>query len=191
LRFDFNSGRTALKGVETVNSGQGPVGLVQVPGPTGTVPRPGVSTSTYARRIVRDYAEQDACNRQLGLAEEAVLESERNALIAGGRADLAELILHVAKVEGDGAGYDVKSYTLVGEEKFIEVKTTRGDRATAFYLSSNEARFVADHMDHYYLYRVFEFDQTTSSGKVFVHRGDLQMGFALLPIQFKFLPAFD
>ena len=107
------------------------------------------------------------------------------------RADLAELVLHVAKVEGDGAAYDIKSYTLDGEEKFIEVKTTRGDKSAAFYLSSNEARFAADHTDSCYLYRVFEFDQTTSSGKVFVHHGDFQAGFSILPTQFRALPAFD
>ena len=65
------------------------------------------------------------------------------------------------------------------------------DKSSAFYLSSNEARFAADHPDRYYLYRVFEFDQTTSSGKVFVHRGALQGNFSILPTQFKALPAFD
>ena len=171
---------------------QVPPGLVEVTGPSGSPVRPGVSTSRYAKRIVRDYAEQDARNRRLGLAgEEAVLESERNALIASGRADLAELIFHVAKVEGDGAGYDIRSYTPTGELKFIEVKTTRGDKSTAFYLSSNEERFAAEHPDSFYLHRVFEFDQVTSSGKVFVHRGDLKAGFALSPIQFKAQPSFD
>jgi len=74
-----------------------------------------------------------------------VVESERNALIKCGRSDLAEMVRHVAKLEGDGAGYDIKSYTPEGEEKFIDVKTTQGDRSTAFYLSSNEVRFAADH----------------------------------------------
>lgn len=188
LRYEVSAGPG--RGIE--DSVQRPVGLVRVPGPTGMPGRHGASTSIYTRRIVRDYAEQDARNRELGLAgEEAVLESERSALIAGRRADLAELVLHIAKVEGDGAGYDIKSYTVEGEEKFIEFKTTRGDKNTAIYLSSNEARFAADHADCYYLYRVFEFDQNTSSGKVFVHRGDLQASFSIFPTQFKALPAFD
>ena len=91
----------------------------------------------------------------------------------------------------DGAGYDIKSYTLNGEEKFIEVKTTQGEKGTAFYLSSHETRFATDHADRFYLYRVFEFDHTTSAGKVFVHRGDLGRSFAVSPIQFKVSPAFD
>jgi hypothetical protein len=69
----------------------------------------------------------------LGLAgEEAVLQTERTALIAGGRPGLTKLISHVSKIEGDGAGYDIKSFTLEGEDKFIEVKTTRGDMEPSF-----------------------------------------------------------
>jgi len=177
--------------METPAARQRPAGLVHVPGPTGKSSRPGVSTGTYKRRIVRDYAEQDARNRSLGLAgERAVLLSEELALIAGGRADLAEKIVHVAKIEGDGAGYDIKSYTVEGEEKFIEVKTTRGDRSTAVFFSSNEARFAADHVEDYYLYRVFEFDEATLSGKVFVHHGELEQHFSIVPTHFKAVPAF-
>src|SRR5215467_424001 len=104
-----------------------------VPGPSGTLRRVGVSTNSYSKRISQNYATQDARNRQLGLAgEEAVLVAERMSLIAAGRGGLADRVVHVAKLEGDGAGYDIKSYTLGGEEKFIEVKTTRGDKRTAF-----------------------------------------------------------
>ena len=160
--------------VRSLDTGRRPSGLLLVPGPSGTQPRRGLSTSSYLRRIIRDYAAQDARNRHLGMAgEQAVVESERNALIKCGRSDLAEMVRHVAKLEGDGAGYDIKSYTPEGEEKFIDVKTTQGDRSTAFYLSSNEVRFAADHADSCYLYRAFEFDQTTSSGKVFVYSREL------------------
>ena len=70
-----------------------PAGLVQVPDPSAAPSRSGLSTSSDLRRIIRDYAEQDARNRHLGLAgEQAVMESERSALIACGRSDLAELI---------------------------------------------------------------------------------------------------
>jgi hypothetical protein len=72
-------------------------GLERLPGPARSPSRSGVNTSTYQRRILRDYAEQDARNRKLGLVgERAVVESERILLICGGRADLAERILHVA-----------------------------------------------------------------------------------------------
>jgi hypothetical protein len=116
-------------------------------------------------------------------------KSERVALRAVGRNDLAEMVVHVAKVEGDGAGYDIRSYTLGGEQKFIEVKTTRGGEQTPFYVSSTEARFAAEHVHCYYLYRVFEFDRHTSSGKFFISKGDLCARFSLEPLQFKVVPA--
>jgi len=90
--------------------------------------------------------------------------------------------VHVATVEGDGAGYDIKSYTPDGEQKFIEVKTTRGGEQTPFYVSSAEARFAAEHGHCYYLYRVFEFDEGTSSGKFFISKGDLCTNFSLEPL---------
>ena len=60
----------------------------------------GVCTATYKSVPSRDYAQQDARNRQLGLAGEAsVIESERRSLVAAGRPDLAGRIVHVAKIE--------------------------------------------------------------------------------------------
>lgn len=125
-------------------------------------------------------------NRKLGLAGEiAVLESEKRLLIAAGREDLANRIIHVSVLEGDGAGYDIKSYGESGQEKYIEVKTTRGDQNTAFYVSSNEVAFAADHADSYFLYRIFDFDETAGAGKYFVQRGAVDRAFQLIAVQFK------
>jgi len=78
-------------------------GLIQVAPPAGIARRSGLSTDKYLKQPPRDYTEQDEKNRKLGLAgEEAVIESERLALRAAGRSDLAEMVVHVAKVEGDG-----------------------------------------------------------------------------------------
>jgi len=160
--------------------------LVEVAVPTSSARQVGLKTAEYIARPQHDYAEQDARNRRLGLAgEEAVLQREKATLRAAGRNDLAEMVTHVAKVEGDGAGYDIKSYTLNGEQTFIEVKTTRGGVQTPFYLSRLEAGFSREHADCYYLYRVFEFDEGASSGKYFVTKGDLSVNFCLEPLQYK------
>lgn len=143
-------------------------------------------TPVYSGRTQFDHAEQDAKNRRLGRAGEfAVLESERQSLLKLGRPDLADRLLHVARVEGDGAGYDIKSFTPEGEEKFIEVKTTRSGAQTPFYVSLHEVRFAADHAERYYLYRVFEFDEATAGGKMFLLRGDLSQLFSLTAVQFR------
>src|SRR6516165_2283374 len=139
-----------------------------------------------AAKAAGNHAEQDTRNRRLGFAGElAVIESEKASLISAGRQDLADRLVHVAKVEGDGAGYDIRSFTPEGEEKFIEVKTTKAGASTPFYVSLHEVQFAADHTDKYYLYRVFDFDETNVSGKMFIQRGQLPDYFLLTPIQFK------
>lgn len=127
LRMNLTYEGQPLSALEMLQEEEIRGALIEVPGPTGQPSRRGVSTRNYSRRIVRDYAEQDARNRRLGLAgEEAILEVERAALVKSGRSDLAKQIVHVAKVEGDGAGYDIKSFTVEGKEKYIEVKNDSG-----------------------------------------------------------------
>jgi Domain of unknown function (DUF3427) len=70
--------------------------------------RLGTTTRTFRAQKAADYAQVDAMNRALGHAGEClVLEYERHTLTQHGRPDLAQRIRHIAKMEGDGAGYDV------------------------------------------------------------------------------------
>ena len=46
--------------------------------------------------------------------------------------------MHLAVVEGDSAGYDVRSFNVDGTERHIEVKTTGGPATNAFFISPNE-----------------------------------------------------
>jgi Domain of unknown function (DUF3883) len=87
-----------------------------------------------------------------------VIRRERRLLIEGGRFDLAGRVRHVSVVEGDGAGYDVGSFTLGGEPKYIEVKTTRGSAETLFFVTANEVAFSEAHPDQFFLYRVYHYD---------------------------------
>jgi hypothetical protein len=89
----------------------------------------------------------------------------------------------VSRIEGDCAGYDVRSYTANGDVKFIEVKTTRGSATTAFFLSANEVAFAAAHSENCYLYRVFEFEEGT--GNAYVQRGSVSDSYPLIPVVFK------
>ena len=74
---------------------------------------------------------------------------------------------------GYGAGYDVKSFSLDGSAKFIEVKTTRDDGETPFYVSTNEIEFSKRHAPQYLLYRIYPFDTAVRSGHFYVKRGAL------------------
>ncbi|WP_340118705.1 DUF3883 domain-containing protein [Pelagibius sp. 7325] len=107
-----------------------------------------------------DPVARDFRNRQLGKAgEEFVLEVERRQLITFNRADLARKVRWVAAEDGDGAGYDVLSFTAEGRERLIEVKTTNGSARTPFFLTRNEREVAEARADAWRLYRVHLFAQ--------------------------------
>ena len=69
-----------------------------------------------------DVAGRDERNRALGRAgEERVVAHERSALKVAGRDDLARKVRWISEVDGDGAGYDIASFTPDGQERLIEV----------------------------------------------------------------------
>ena len=160
-------------------------GLLEVPPPPPAV-RKGVSTPQFKGHQNTDYAEKDAANHALGsMAEKVVLAAEKKRLLGLGLTDLAAKVAHVSQTEGDGAGYDIRSYEADGTVRYIEVKATRGGISTAFYMSINEAKFSELHAGHYYLYRVFEFDPATRRGKTFVVNGDARKQLQFEPISFR------
>ena len=112
------------------------------------------------RRLLRkfDPAERDLRNRSLGKAGEAlVVEIERRQLRDAERSDLAEKVKWIAADDGDGAGYDVLSFTQSGSLRLIEVKTTNGSARTPFFLSRNECVVAAERPSEWQIYRVYEF----------------------------------
>jgi hypothetical protein len=113
-------------------------------------------------RLVRkfDPALRDQLNRELGLSgERRIYEHERQKLIDADRPDLARKVRWVSQVDGDGAGYDIRSYDARGTERWIEVKTTRGGRTTPFYLTRNENEIAKERPDIFRLYRLYEFSR--------------------------------
>jgi hypothetical protein len=109
-----------------------------------------------ARRF--DVAEREERNRALGKAgEERALIHEQSVLRDAGRDDLARKVLWVSQEEGDGAGYDIASFTPQGEPRLIEVKTTNGWDRTPFYISRNEIRVADDNRDTWHLFRLYNF----------------------------------
>lgn len=113
-------------------------------------------------RLVRkfDPVERDERNRTLGKAGEAfVLDIERARLTAADRADLARKVRWVAAEDGDGAGYDLRSFEPDGSERLIEVKTTNGAARTPFFLSRNEYDVAGERPEAWRIYRVHLFAQ--------------------------------
>lgn len=109
-----------------------------------------------ARRF--DVAGREERNRALGYAgEERVFHYERQLLHQSGRDDLAKRVRWVSKEDGDGAGYDISSFTTEGRERLIEVKTTNGWEKTPFHISRNELEVANEKRDDWHLFRLYAF----------------------------------
>lgn len=133
------------------------------------------------QRLVRkfDPAARDARNRELGrLGEERILVSERTRLTNAGRNDLARKIKWISEEEGDGAGYDILSFSESGDERLLEVKTTTGHQYTPFYLTENERQLSIERADEFRLFRLYDFMQAP---KVFSLKPPLENFVTLCP----------
>jgi Domain of unknown function (DUF3883) len=148
--------------------------LALSPGPPAELPRsradvfvepPAISAESATvperlRRLVQkfDPVERDHRNRALGKAgEEFVVDLERRILTDAGFSDLARKVRWVADEDGDGAGYDIFSFSLRGSERLIEVKTTNGSARTPFFLTLNECDMADERPAHWRIYRVHLF----------------------------------
>ncbi len=136
-------------------------------------------------RIIRRYdpALRDARARALGEAgEELVFQAEQNRLSSDGRDDLAAKVRWVAKGDGDGAGYDILSFSRHGKERWLEVKTTNGPSSTPFWISENERRVAEENPDVFRLTRVFDFARSPAA---FSLRPPLTDHVRLIPSQYR------
>ncbi len=121
------------------------------------------------QRVLRkfDPAARDARARELGEAgEKYFYNSERNRLSSVGRKDLAESVRWVSKEDGDGAGYDILSFTVTGEARWMEVKTTNGSKRTPFWITRNELEVSEENPDYFRLVRIFNFSRGPGAFKL-------------------------
>lgn len=157
-----------------------------VPAPKGTdearrdVARLEVLLGRKVPRI--DYIEREARNASLGRAgEELIVLSERKRLASVGRSRLADRVEHVAVTQGDGLGYDVRSFNEDGSSRLIEVKTTRGGIEVPFFVTRNELRVSRLEGETYHLFRVFDFGR---HAKCYTQQGPLDAKFVLEPTHY-------
>ncbi|HPE08072.1 MAG TPA: DUF3883 domain-containing protein [Smithellaceae bacterium] len=130
-----------------------------------------------------DYLARESRNQSLGKAgEEFVLEFERHRLRVLGMDKESEKVEHVSQTKGDGLGYDILSFESSGEERFIEVKTTRFGKETPFFVSNNELNFSKQYSKQYKLFRLFEFRR---SPKLFQLSGAVDRNCHLDPVSYR------
>jgi hypothetical protein len=93
------------------------------------------------------------------LGEEFIIKYEKEKLLSRGQESLTEKIEHISQTVGDSAGFDILSFDKTGNEKFIEVKTTKLDKNSPFYFTRNELGLSKNKNGQYSLYRVFNFQK--------------------------------
>ncbi len=129
-----------------------------------------------------NWAERDERNRKLGRAgEKRALAHERERLKRAGRDDLAQQIRWVSEEDGDGAGYDIASFSPEGESRLIEVKTTNGWERTPFHITGNELRVANERKNEWCLMRIWSFSREP---KAFELRPPLERHVSLTPTSF-------
>lgn len=166
---------------------QAPAKVLHVAEPQAVfVPMPGTAEVPQTRpqgleRLARkfDPVERDFRNRALGKSgEEFVFDLECQRLMQAERPDLAKRVRWVSVEDGDGLGYDIRSYEPTGAEKLIEVKTTNGAARTPFFLTRTEYEVAEERKADWNLYRVHRFAQTP---QIFTVKPPLQESLKLDP----------
>ncbi len=133
--------------------------------------RPNGSYAEYPQKeysfkgIDKDYVAEQHKKHYIGnKGEKLVVNYEIDKLIKCDRRDLAE---EVKKVK-DGKGYDILSYDKKGNVIYIEVKTTKGNSNSVFYLTDNELEFMKRNKKLYKIYRVYNFKPILNSGEFYI-----------------------
>jgi hypothetical protein len=87
----------------------------------------------------------------------------------------------VSDAEGDGAGYDIRSFNTDESQRLIEVKTTGLTKYHPFYVSPNELAVSQREARQYHLYRVFRYGRDT---RMYTLQGALSSVCRLEPAQY-------
>lgn len=142
---------------------------------------PGVNVDRLIRKF--DPVSRDARMLEIGLrGEEKVFRWERTRLQSFGRDDLSKKVRWVSQEDGDGAGYDILSFTPTGKERFLEVKTTIGGGRTPFFISSNEKLFAEENPRHSRIFRLFDMPRNP---RAFIVKPPLENELILTPQNYR------
>ena len=122
------------------------------------------SKSFYARKI--EFDKMNAEKKEIGNKGELFVYEDQKIKVRSYAPHLVHKVRHVAKKDGDGAGYDILSFDKFNSLKYIEVKTTKGKKETPFYMSVNEYDFYQLHKSNFIIARVYDFDTIMCTGKI-------------------------
>lgn len=153
------------------------------------IKQPKPNSRPYGRNVSRsfqgddiDFQKKTERDSYIGNAgEDLVIDYEKYLL-----RNFPELQEKVEKVK-DGMGFDIQSYYEDQKPKYIEVKTTTGDRNTPFYLSANELEFFKKECPSVHLYRIYHFDDENHLINFYELSGDIESQIDVTPINYSVL----
>lgn len=155
---------------------------------TGEEPKPTikeveeVNQGIYQNQILKiklrgrtvNFEHLDREKKRIGLlGEKLILKHEFEKASKSGIKDYKKKIEHSSINQGDGLGYDIKSIDSNGDEIYIEVKTTRQNIQTPFFITRNELECSILYSSKFYLYRVYNFDEKQNTGSILKLKGDM------------------
>lgn len=121
-----------------------------------------------------NYIQNNIENKRIGdLGELWAINFEKKKLLKADKPKLVKKVKHVAKDKGDGLGYDILSFDIDGKEICIEVKTTKGNANSTFFITRNELERSKTERQSFYLYRVFNYNEETDNAELLKIKGDL------------------
>lgn len=145
------------------------------------------TTKTQTSRGKTDYNKINLSKEKIGKdSEKLVYDWEKERLKKEQREDLAKKVFWESEENGDGAGYDIKSFEKRnGEyvEIYIEVKGTNKSVNQAFDISINEIVASNKYGDRYFIYRIGEIYSDVP--KFYKINGRIEDNFELEAVNFK------
>lgn len=118
------------------------------------------------RTVMVNYEKLNKEKKEIGDAGELFVLNDQKKRVKNTLPEFVKNIRHVSKMDGDGAGYDIRSFDKNGKIIYVEVKTTKGEKKNSFFMSATEYAFYELHKDNYMIARVYEFDKELNKGKV-------------------------
>ena len=122
-----------------------------------------------------DYGKRQKRNAILGMqGEKFILKYEKDRLREDKINDIDDKVLHISVSKGDGLGYDIESVDDNGQKTYIEVKTTKGNLNSPFFVTRNELLRSMKDAKQFRLYRVYDFNEDKQVGKIKIYKGSLE-----------------
>ncbi len=141
------------------------------------------------RKSKPDYiAEEIVKSKQGEINEKRIYESEIKRLEHEGAKEQVKKMKEFFENRKDNEGFDILTFERNEDgmyvEKYIEVKSTKGDEGTPIDITATELEFAKENVDNYYLYRIIK--STSKDGYMKKINGkDLLNEYIFIPTTYK------